>query len=259
MSQPQQINNQVSELTGIQSFDEFKEVDLSDEEKEIALLEARKKKFFNEKLLNYKNQLKKETEYPVLKPSELYTKVHESGIIVDDFNKQIIWNLCQYFAGNPNGPFDLRKGICLYGPVGCYKTALMNFFRYNQSNSFVMLNVNTVTENFARLGHDGILPYKNLIPSTDTFKSFGQTELGICFDDFGMDRDKKNYGNESNVMQELILARYAMNDRLRSKTHFTTNIDAEIIQERYGERVRSRLREIVNFISFPDNSPDRRK
>jgi DNA replication protein DnaC len=90
-------------------------------------------------------------------------------------------------------------------------------------------------------------------------RTFGQTKLGICFDDFGTEVDKKHYGNEANVMTEIILARFMSHENLMAKTHFTTNINSDIIEERYGIRVRSRLREMVNLVEFPDNSIDRRK
>ncbi|HCY81161.1 MAG TPA: ATPase, partial [Xanthomarina gelatinilytica] len=42
------------------------------------------------------------------------------------------------------------------------------------------------------------------------------------------------------------------------RTHLTTNLNALEIEDRYGERVRSRLREMVNVIAFPSSSPDKR-
>jgi hypothetical protein len=45
----------------------------------------------------------------------------------------------------------------------------------------------------------------------------------------------------------------------RWTTHITTNLNAEEIEERYGNRVRSRLREMVNVIGFDINTKDKRK
>jgi len=42
-------------------------------------------------------------------------------------------------------------------------------------------------------------------------------------------------------------------------THITTNLNAEEIEDRYGNRVRSRLREMVNVIGFDKNTKDKRK
>lgn len=147
----------------------------------------------------------------------------------------------------------------LYGPVGCYKTSLMNFFKNNQSNSYVIYSVNDISAQFSKEGHDALLRYKGTIDSTDTFRTFGQKDLGICFDDFGTEREKKHFGNDNNVMEEIILSRFMSHKDLLSKTHFTTNINTDVILERYGDRVKSRLRQMVNLVAFPDNSPDRRK
>lgn len=243
----------------LETFDYFKDVELTEDDVNQALFEARQKKYFNNKIIDYKKKLSEELEYPTFAPKDLYQKIHDNGFIVDESNKQIIWNLCRYFSGDPNGPYNIRKGIMLYGPVGCYKTSLMRFFANNQNSSFVIHSVNDVSAQFTKEGHDAILKYKGLIQSTDTFRTFGQKDIGICFDDFGTEIDKKHYGNESNVMAEIILSRFMSHQNLIGKTHFTTNIKADVISERYGERVKSRLREMVNIVAFPDESLDRRK
>jgi len=240
-------------------FDLYKDIELNDDDVKLALFEARQKKYFNNRIIEYKKKLSQEMEYKTYTPHELYQKVHDTGFIVDETNKQIIWNLCRYFSGDPNGPYNLRKGIMLYGPIGCYKTSLMRFFANNQNSSFVVHSVNDISAQFTKDGHDALMKYKGLIPSTDTVRTFGQKEIGICFDDFGTEIDKKHYGNESNVMAELILSRFMSHQNLIGKTHFTTNINTDIISERYGQRVKSRLREMINMVAFPDNTPDRRK
>jgi hypothetical protein len=42
-------------------------------------------------------------------------------------------------------------------------------------------------------------------------------------------------------------------------THITTNLNATEIEKQYGVRVRSRLREMMNVVSFPDEAPDKRR
>jgi len=44
-----------------------------------------------------------------------------------------------------------------------------------------------------------------------------------------------------------------------SKTHITTNLNAQELDKRYGNRVRSRMRTMFNHISFNENSIDKRK
>ncbi|MFO8000567.1 MAG: hypothetical protein R6U46_04930 [Marinilabilia sp.] len=66
-------------------------------------------------------------------------------------------------------------------------------------------------------------------------------------------------GQAFHVRAEIILSRYERFSRNRCLTHFTTNLSANEIEERYGPRVRSRLREMCNLIAFPASTPDKRK
>jgi hypothetical protein len=43
------------------------------------------------------------------------------------------------------------------------------------------------------------------------------------------------------------------------RTHATTNLNAGELEERYGSRVRSRMRELFNLISFDEKTIDKRK
>lgn len=42
-------------------------------------------------------------------------------------------------------------------------------------------------------------------------------------------------------------------------THATTNLNAEELEEGYGNRVHSRMRELFNFIAFDMGAGDKRK
>jgi hypothetical protein len=42
-------------------------------------------------------------------------------------------------------------------------------------------------------------------------------------------------------------------------THATTNLSASDLEAIYGNRLRSRMREMFNLISFPNDTPDKRK
>jgi len=68
---------------------------------------------------------------------------------------------------------------------------------------------------------------------------------------------------ECNVMGEILLSRYDIFSQLepeqRVKTHITTNLNAKELEKRYGMRVRSRLREMMNVVAFESSSVDKRK
>jgi len=64
-------------------------------------------------------------------------------------------------------------------------------------------------------------------------------------------------------MGEILLSRYDLFTQTghsqRIKTHITTNLNAEELEKRYGNRVRSRMRTMFNLISFDKNSKDKRQ
>lgn len=59
-------------------------------------------------------------------------------------------------------------------------------------------------------------------------------------------------------MGEILISRYEVFKQKDILTHITTNLNAEELQEKYGERIRSRMRAMFNLISFPSNSYDKR-
>ena len=68
----------------------------------------------------------------------------------------------------------------------------------------------------------------------------------------------KHYGTDCNVMAEILLSRYDLFISHNMLTHITTNLSASEIEEVYGQRVRSRLREIINLVSFSEKTDDKR-
>jgi hypothetical protein len=60
-------------------------------------------------------------------------------------------------------------------------------------------------------------------------------------------------------MAEILLSRYDLFVSQKIMTHITTNLTASEIENLYGNRVRSRLREMLNLISFDTTSEDKRR
>jgi hypothetical protein len=59
-------------------------------------------------------------------------------------------------------------------------------------------------------------------------------------------------------MGEIILSRYDLFLSDKIKTHATTNLNAQELEERYGNRVRSRMRQLFNLVAFDKNVKDKR-
>lgn len=157
----------------------------------------------------------------------------------------------EVMAANFN--LDLSKGILLSGPVGCGKTTLMTLMRHvaQPNYKFIMKTCRDISFEFIKEGYQTIQKYSNGNNSYNEYKNY-------CFDDLGVETNLKYYGNECNVMAEIILSRYDIFISKQIITHITSNLSATEIETAYGNRVRSRLREMLNLIAFDDNSMDKR-
>ena len=170
---------------------------------------------------------------------------------------QNLTKLIAYFLQDENLTkqlgIDVTKGILLSGPVGCGKTTLMTLMKYiaPKENKFNLKTCRDISFEFIKEGYEIIHRYSR--------GSYTQTDYkNYCFDDLGVENNLKYYGNECNVMAEIILSRYDLFISRKVKTHITTNLSASEIETMYGNRVRSRLRAMLNLISFHETTPDKR-
>lgn len=237
---------------------EMTKTELTKEEEDEAFLIARRTKYGELKTKEYQARLRKPTTYMLQTMDSLKANFISRGNILDDHNAEQFEILCKYFLGDPTGPLNLKKGLALAGNVGCGKTTMMEFFQFNQTQSYIIKSVREIAGLYSKDGYPAIARYNELIKFSDIHLSYGQTELGVCFDDLGTEDVKKNFGNESNVMAEILLNRYDKTI-LKGKTHITTNLTGEEIEQAYGTRVRSRMKEMFNLVAFPPKAEDRRK
>ena len=61
------------------------------------------------------------------------------------------------------------------------------------------------------------------------------------------------------MLAEILLDRYDKFVTHHMRTHLTSNLNAPELETLYGDRLRSRLREMCNVLSFPATAPDRRR
>jgi energy-coupling factor transporter ATP-binding protein EcfA2 len=178
-------------------------------------------------------------------------KIHET-------DKPLLRKLLCYFlqdaATASQLGINLNKGILMTGPVGCGKTTLMSLMRFFQPhpNSFTIKSCRDISFEFIKEGYPTIQKYSHL-----SFRN--HQPLTYCFDDLGTENNLKHFGNECNVMAEILLSRYDLFVSRKLVTHLTTNLSASEIEVAYGNRIRSRLREMFNLIAFERTVNDKRK
>jgi len=157
----------------------------------------------------------------------------------------------EYTAAKYN--IDLSKGILLSGPVVCGKTSLMNLMRHvpQTNKKFFMKTCRNISFEFIKDGYEVVNRYSHGHYTHNEFKNY-------CFDDLGTEKNLKYYGNECNIMAEIILSRYDIFISKKIYTHITSNLSASEIETSYGNRVRSRMRQMLNLIAFDKSTPDKR-
>ena len=151
---------------------------------------------------------------------------------------------------------DLKKGLFLTGPIGCGKTTLLKLMQKfpSQRRSFRMFSTRQIVSEFMQSGYETIEKYSrgNLYNET-------RQPQAICFDDLGAESASKYFGNDCNVMAEILLTRYDLFKEKGLITHITTNLTATEIETIYGNRLRSRMREMFNLFGYDEISKDKRK
>jgi hypothetical protein len=131
---------------------------------------------------------------------------------------------------------------------------LINFF-FPAQRQYQIKSTREISFEFEKEGYKVINRYSAGSKTT----AAGTSSTGIfCFDDLGTEQSQKYFGNECNVMAEILLSRYDLFISKGILTHVTTNLSASELEEKYGNRLRSRMREMFNLVAFDKNSRDKR-
>jgi energy-coupling factor transporter ATP-binding protein EcfA2 len=163
---------------------------------------------------------------------------------------EVLLKLCNYMVRDHTScqelGIDPDKGILLSGPVGCGKTTLMKLIRHITPHyrPYEVIPARNIVFGFNHVGHRIIEDYGN-----------GRY---FCFDDIGVEQMGRHFGKDCNVIGEILLSRHELFLESGLRTHATTNLNAEELEERYGKRVRSRMRELFNLVAFDQNAQDKR-
>jgi ABC-type branched-subunit amino acid transport system ATPase component len=186
--------------------------------------------------------------------------IYGPDFVIHDIDKPVVSRLLSYFMRDQGVAkaegIDLDKGILLAGPIGCGKTALMNIMRGFRPGSYrhIIRPCRDISFEFSQEGFSVINRYgKNaFFQNTNIPKVY-------CFDDLGMESSVAYFGNNSNVLGEILLSRYDLFISHQMITHATTNLNANELEVFYGNRLRSRMRAMFNLISYDSNTTDKRK
>lgn len=167
-------------------------------------------------------------------------------LIVDGSNKHLITTLCFYLSGDKRFEEDLKysfsKGLLIRGSAGLGKTHLVKCLENNGLNPINILSMLEITHEVSMYGEYDI-------------KMNGRKVLYL--DDVGTEESVvKHYGTNISFFKEFIERQY-LHTQSGKNIIISTNNSAAEFEERYGFRVRSRLREMFNIVDI--SGPDRRE
>lgn len=214
----------------------------SEKEEQMKVRDLLKKKcnakyFYNLMRLNYK-KLNKD------KPFEQ-----------DADNEKLIRTICfflsrderietiyRYTSDQEKSYFDKSKGLLIRGVSGLGKTFLFELVKDNELNPVKIISMIEVSEEIKSEGEYEI-DFKN--------------ERIIYLDDVGTEEATINhFGTKINWFKDFIEKEYQYKNSFKNIV-VSTNLSFQQIEEKYGFRVRSRMKEMFNIVDV--NGKDRRK
>lgn len=156
-------------------------------------------------------------------------------------NVETIQKLLCYFLGRASEhSLELKKGILLTGSVGSGKTLLLRLLK---------ALVDIIDYSPRKFNIVGISDLDNNISIEGNFSPLKKYTKGIyCFDDIGVEHDTEILGASTMLVPRLILERYNLFQKIGLVTHATSNLTIAEMQQKYGERVGSRMREMFNEV-----------
>lgn len=164
-------------------------------------------------------------------------------------------NLYLYFKNDSDCPWNLSKGIIVTGNIGTGKTLAFKIMQ-KMFQSFGFMSCRYIVRDFLTEGTSVLDRYgRNSFYVNPSGNKDLSKPIHWCFDDLGMEEtDSKLYGNSTNVMREILTDRYDMFQQHGIKTFATANADVGIIEKIYGERIRDRFREMLNYVTLTGKS-----
>lgn len=169
-----------------------------------------------------------------------WTSENEFGkkLIMNDDNKKFITALCFFFSNDGRFEtelgFSFRKGLLIRGVSGLGKTHLMKCISKNELNPILILS---------------------MLEITDEIKSEGEYEIrmngnkSIYLDDVGTEELVVNHFGTKISFFKNFIENYYLRNRIYNKLIISTNNNFSEIENKYGFRVRSRMKDMFNIIN----------
>lgn len=166
-------------------------------------------------------------------------------LILHEDNKRVMKTICYFLSedkrfetdmidvdGKPAN-YSLKKGLLLRGTTGLGKTFLVTCCEHNELNPILVLSMIEIADEVKKNGE---------------YLMDVQDRKIIYMDDVGTEESPVNhFGTKINWFKNFIELVYLKN-KIFNKLILSTNCNFAQLEEKYGFRVRSRMREMFNLV-----------
>lgn len=218
----------------------YDEIMLTDKEQFDALYEARKKKYYNEQSKEYFRKVHSGSVWDGVTAEKLaaFFETKLQKLIGKKPVRQtieLLQQLSHYYMCEA-GVLNPDKGLLFMGNVGTGKTKLALSVIRNPRYEYTYETTRNISECY-EIG-------------TDHWEQFLKSDKSYIFDDVGTELIAQiPYTRKTTEsVAELIYKRYDSGSL--NNVIITTNLDAEAIAARYGDRIRDRIKECFNVVVF---------
>lgn len=147
-----------------------------------------------------------------------------------------------------------ERGAMVVGGIGCGKTTMMRLF--GMAFGYRIKSTRHILRDFDEAQNPASVVS---FYGRDSYRTEGMGQnvkhIVYCLDDLGAEKGTaKSYGNDWNVMEEILQDRYEEWAKNGLLTHITTNLEPEQIAKKYGERTLDRLREMCQLVVMEGDS-----
>jgi hypothetical protein len=160
----------------------------------------------------------------------------------DETEKHTIRNMLKYFINDPTCEYPLTKGLFIFGRNGSGKTEMMQAFErfcftHNLEKTFVFTSM---SGEYTKTKADGEYDPVMLNSRYDR-----------CFDEFGRYTGPvKRFGDDLDINEAIIEARYDRHRRYGQITHFIANMTPSEAERTFTPMIFDRLRSMCTSIEF---------
>lgn len=150
---------------------------------------------------------------------------------VDDTNKVALGQVFDVFE-------NYKEGVLLMGATGTGKSIIFEGLRrilhHQDKRRFIIKDILDIVRDYN-------------VGGSATLQQYQQVQ-NLVIDDLGREQHGKHYGNEINIVDELIQIRYNKFINEHALTHFTSNLNVKEIELKYDIRTCQRIGEMCRVI-----------